>query len=69
MRAALIESDSRAGQRVIHCDLVSQPETARREAVKSPALLILGEFAALGRTLAWFGTAAQVNAAELAQAP
>ena len=57
--AALIENGSRAEQRVIHCDLDSLPETAKREAVKSPALLILGEVAALGRTLAWFGADAE----------
>lgn len=53
--AALIENGSRQNQRVIHCTLDSLPETAKREAVKSPALLILGEVAALGRSLAWFG--------------
>ena len=57
--AALIENGSRQNQRVIHCTLDSLPETAKREAVKSPALLILGEVAALGRTLAWFGADAQ----------
>ncbi len=65
--AALIENGSRPEQRVIHCDLASLPETARREAVKSPALLILGEVAALGRTLAWFG--ADAAGAEPAQLP
>jgi len=65
--AALIENGSRAEQRVIHCDLDSLPETAKREAVKSPALLILGEVAALGRTLAWFG--ADAAGAEPAQLP
>ena len=60
--AALIENGSRAEQRVIHCDLASLPETAKREAVKSPALLILGEVAALGRTLAWFGADARTVA-------
>jgi uroporphyrin-III C-methyltransferase/precorrin-2 dehydrogenase/sirohydrochlorin ferrochelatase len=48
---------------VIHCDLASLPETAKREAVKSPALLILGEVAALGRGLAWFGKDAAALAA------
>lgn len=41
--------------RVVHCDPNSLPETARREAVKWPVLLIIGEVAALGRTLAWIG--------------
>ena len=67
--AALIENGSRAEQRVIHCDLDSLPETAKREAVKSPALLILGEVAALGRALAWFGAdAVDTNAAPKLQA-
>ncbi|MFY8136289.1 MAG: siroheme synthase CysG [Aquimonas sp.] len=67
--AALIENGSRAEQRVIHCDLDSLPETARRETVRSPALLILGEVAALGRTLAWFGAdAVETNAAPTAPA-
>ncbi len=61
--AALIENGSRAEQRVIHCDLASLPETAKREAVTSPALLILGEVAALGRSLAWFGKDAAALAA------
>ncbi|WP_143006613.1 uroporphyrinogen-III C-methyltransferase [Aquimonas voraii] len=60
--AALIQNGSRPEQRVIHCDLASLPETAKREAVKSPALLILGEVAALGRTLAWFGADARTVA-------
>jgi uroporphyrin-III C-methyltransferase/precorrin-2 dehydrogenase/sirohydrochlorin ferrochelatase len=54
---------------VIHCDLASLPETAKREAVKSPALLILGEVAALGRSLAWFGAdAVDTKAASTAPA-
>jgi uroporphyrin-III C-methyltransferase/precorrin-2 dehydrogenase/sirohydrochlorin ferrochelatase len=61
--AALIENGSRPEQRVIHCDLDSLPETAKREAVRSPALLILGEVAALGRSLAWFGADAVAAAA------
>lgn len=46
---------SRPEQRVIHCILATLPDVAKREAVKSPALLILGEVAALGEKLTWFG--------------
>jgi len=62
--AALIENGSRREQRVIHCSLATLPDAAKREAVKSPALLILGEVAALGQKLAWFGLAANTAASE-----
>jgi uroporphyrin-III C-methyltransferase / precorrin-2 dehydrogenase / sirohydrochlorin ferrochelatase len=60
--AALIENGSRPEQRVIHCDLATLPDVAKRESVKSPALLILGEVAALGKSLAWFGVGASAEA-------
>ncbi len=37
--------------------LADLPDTARLQRVKSPALLILGEVAALATTLHWFGGA------------
>lgn len=52
---ALIENGSRSEQRVILGTLVELPERAREAAVGSPALLILGEVAALGGRLHWFG--------------
>lgn len=52
---ALVENGSRADQRVVTGTLANLPERARAHAVQSPALLILGEVAALASTLAWFG--------------
>nr|MBA3487504.1 uroporphyrinogen-III C-methyltransferase [Lysobacter sp.] len=54
---AMVENGSRPEQRVIVGTLADLPETARLHEVKSPALLILGEVAALARTLHWFGRA------------
>lgn len=52
---ALIENGSRPEQRVLVGTLAELPELARRHAVVSPALLILGEVAALAHELHWFG--------------
>lgn len=52
---ALIENGSRANQRVIVGVLGNLAERAATHAVRSPALLILGEVAALATSLAWFG--------------
>lgn len=52
---ALIENGSRANQRVVTGTLAELPERAVAHAVRSPALLILGEVAALAERLAWFG--------------
>ncbi|WP_049622859.1 siroheme synthase CysG [Frateuria defendens] len=52
---ALVENGSRAGQRVVTGTLAELPERAAAHMVRSPALLILGEVAALAETLAWFG--------------
>ncbi|WP_369943496.1 uroporphyrinogen-III C-methyltransferase [Xanthomonas medicagonis] len=54
---ALVENGSRPEQRVITGTLADLPDTARAHQVRSPALLILGEVAALASTLHWFGTA------------
>lgn len=54
---ALIENGSRPEQRVVVGTLADLPETARLHEVKSPALLILGEVAALTQRLHWFGAA------------
>ena len=61
---ALIENGSRPEQRVITGTLDRLPETARQYDVKSPALLILGEVAALATTLHWFGTAPLIDRPE-----
>ncbi|MBD8898287.1 siroheme synthase CysG [Rhodanobacter sp. DHG33] len=52
---ALIENGSRAHQRVVTGSLADLPGRAVAHAVRSPALLILGEVAALAERLAWFG--------------
>ena len=52
---ALVENGSRAEQRVIVGTLADLPEHARLHAVKSPALLLIGEVAALAERLHWFG--------------
>lgn len=54
---ALIENGSRPGQRVVTGTLTDLSQLARRHAVQSPALLIVGEVAALAGTLHWFGAA------------
>ena len=54
---ALVENGSRPQQRVVAGTLAQLPETARHHQVQSPALLILGEVAALAGTLHWFGAA------------
>lgn len=52
---ALIENGSRPGQRVVTGTLADLPQRARQHAVRSPALLILGEVAALAGSLHWYG--------------
>ena len=52
---ALVENGSRPQQRVIAGTLAVLPETARHHHVQSPALLIVGEVAALAGQLHWFG--------------
>lgn len=52
---ALIENGSRPEQRVVSGRLAQLPELARDHAVRSPALLIVGEVAGLAPQLHWFG--------------
>ena len=52
---ALVENGSRPEQRVITGTLKELPEIARARAVQSPALLLLGEVAALAGSLHWYG--------------
>ncbi len=54
---ALVENGSRPQQRVITGTLATLAVTAQLHAVRAPALLILGEVAALAQTLHWFGAA------------
>ncbi len=52
---AVIENASRADQRVLVGQLDNIAELAARQAVQSPAMLVVGEVAALAATLHWFG--------------
>ena len=52
---AIIENGSRADQRVTTATLVELGELAERGDIHSPALVIVGEVAALADRLAWFG--------------
>ncbi|MFC4761570.1 siroheme synthase CysG [Dyella koreensis] len=52
---ALVENGSRTEQRVVTGTLAHLAERAEAHQVHSPALLILGEVAALASSLAWFG--------------
>lgn len=52
---ALVENGSRPQQRVVTGTLADLPEAAGEHAVQSPALLIVGEVAALASELHWFG--------------
>lgn len=52
---ALIENGSRPEQRIVLATLDTLPEVARAHAVRSPALLFVGEVAALAARLHWFG--------------
>lgn len=60
---ALVENGSRPEQRTLHATLGSVAEEARRHAIRSPALIIVGETAALGMDLAWFGETLHTAAA------
>ena len=52
---ALIENGTRPEQRIITGTLADLAERASAHAVQSPALLIIGEVAALADSLHWFG--------------
>jgi uroporphyrin-III C-methyltransferase/precorrin-2 dehydrogenase/sirohydrochlorin ferrochelatase len=53
---AIVENGSRPEQRVILTTLAGLEEAGRDERVSSPALVIVGEVAALAETLHWFGS-------------
>ena len=52
---AIIENGSRADQRVIVTTLAGLEDAGKAERVSSPALVIVGEVAALAESLHWFG--------------
>lgn len=59
---AIIENDSRPEQRVIAGQLSALPGLARSHDVRAPALLIVGQVAALATRLHWFGSEALTTA-------
>lgn len=65
---ALIENGTRSHQRVLCGRLGDLVELARAHAVQAPALLLVGEVAALAPRLHWYGTLIESNAAALARA-
>ncbi|WP_240600147.1 siroheme synthase CysG [Solilutibacter silvestris] len=52
---ALVENGTRAGQRVVVGTLAELPELANTHRVSAPAILFVGEVAALATRLHWFG--------------
>lgn len=52
---AIVENGSRANQRILLAALAELPELARAHAIVAPALLFVGEVAALASELHWFG--------------
>jgi uroporphyrin-III C-methyltransferase/precorrin-2 dehydrogenase/sirohydrochlorin ferrochelatase len=65
---ALVENGTLPEQRVISGRLAELDTLAQRHKVGSPALLIIGEVAALTKRLAWFGLPAEAGAADLTRA-
>ena len=56
-RSAIVENGSRADQRVTLSTLGELDDVARTGGIRSPALVIVGEVAALAARLHWFGDA------------
>lgn len=63
---ALVENGSRPEQRVVVGTLDDLPALARRHDVRSPALLFVGEVAALAARLHWYGAAPIDGSADIA---
>jgi len=53
---AIVENGSRLNQRVVLATLAELEDAGRAAAVKSPALVIVGEVAGLAERLHWFGS-------------
>ena len=60
--AAIIENGTLANQRVIVTDLGSLARSVKLHDIRSPALLVIGEVAALATRLSWFGVAPLADA-------
>lgn len=58
---ALVENGSRPEQRVVTGTLADLAERARAHGIHAPALLIVGEVAALGPKLHWFGQSLEAH--------
>ncbi|MBO9330343.1 sirohydrochlorin ferrochelatase [Achromobacter sp. HZ01] len=63
---ALIENGSRPGQRVLSGTLQRLPALAAEHAIRSPALLLVGEVAGLAPRLRWFGEYVEGNLERMA---
>ena len=61
---ALVENGSRPEQRTLHATLDSVVTQAQAHAIRSPALIVVGETAALGMDLAWFGQTLNARTAD-----
>ena len=61
---AIIENGSRPDQRVVLATLGELEIAGRATAIKSPALVIVGEVAALAEQLHWFGAPEPAAVAE-----
>lgn len=59
---AIVENGTRREQRVVVTDIAALEEAAKRNQVQSPALLIVGEVAALADRLAWYGSSPILDA-------
>jgi uroporphyrin-III C-methyltransferase/precorrin-2 dehydrogenase/sirohydrochlorin ferrochelatase len=66
---ALVENGSRPEQRVVVGSLEDLPALAQHHDVRSPALLFIGEVAALAARLHWFGAAPLGKSAEIVAGP
>lgn len=65
--AAVISSGTTQAQHVVHADLVDLPAAVAAAGVPSPAVIVIGDVAALGPALAWFAPAG--SAAGFAELP
>ncbi|NYT81385.1 uroporphyrinogen-III C-methyltransferase [Alcaligenaceae bacterium] len=63
---AIVENGSRANQRVLHGKLDELADAARRHAIKSPSMLLIGEVCALAPELEWFGASVTAGDARAA---
>jgi uroporphyrin-III C-methyltransferase/precorrin-2 dehydrogenase/sirohydrochlorin ferrochelatase len=65
---ALVENGTRSRQRVLCGRLDELAELARAHAIQAPALLLVGEVAAMAPRLHWYGTLIEGSTAAMARA-